>query len=368
MEYVVRKAIRMLYWNRWISLLMVGEMALGMSVFVYSANLSASLKAEERRLGGQEMDMALEISVKNNREVQEEPSLTLRDYGELQEITGGKTFLLVDIPQFFMDAEASYEFSLVLVDYEILGLEEGCSYWGAETEEALAVGMNPVPGLQVCRMPKQFPKEYLGKSYWGNCVVAPIAYMEEMAGEIAPGFIHAVWDSAEFPDASRVSGQVEEYLQKEHGDQYVYRVYLPEAELRNNSEKVKVSIRVLSHAGILILAVFFVGILSIFQLLFERRKSGYGVCLACGASHKQILAEIFTEIALMNLAGTALGVAAGWIATYGLDAGIMIGGIKVRGSFAVAGIAFAVCAAVTAAVVFAVYVKLAGRKIVEQIQ
>ena len=66
----------------------------------------------------------------------------------------------------------------------------------------------------------------------------------------------------------------------------------------------------------------------------------------------------------MNLAGTALGVAAGWIATYGLDAGIMIGGIKVRGSFAVAGIAFAVCAAVTAAV----YVKLAGRKIVEQIQ
>ncbi len=28
----------------------------------------------------------------------------------------------------------------------------------------------------------------------------------------------------------------------------------PEAELRNNSEKVKVSIRVLSHAGILILA------------------------------------------------------------------------------------------------------------------
>ena len=94
MEYVVRKAIRMLYWNRWISLLMVGEMALGMSVFVYSANLSASLKAEEMRLGGQEMDMALEISVKNNREVQEEPSLTLRDYGELQEITGGKTFLM----------------------------------------------------------------------------------------------------------------------------------------------------------------------------------------------------------------------------------------------------------------------------------
>ena len=47
MEYLVRKAIRMLYWNRWISLLMVGEMALGMSVFVYSGNLSASLKAEE---------------------------------------------------------------------------------------------------------------------------------------------------------------------------------------------------------------------------------------------------------------------------------------------------------------------------------
>ncbi len=70
----------------------------------------------------------------------------------------------------------------------------------------------------------------------------------------------------------------------------------------------------------------------------------------------------------MNLAGTALGVAAGWIATYGQSAGIMIDGIKVRGSFVVAGIAFAACAAVTAVEVFAVYVKLAGRKIVEQIQ
>ncbi len=368
MEYVIRKAIRMLYWNRWISLLMVGEMALGMSVFVYSGNLSASLKAEEMRLEGQEMDMALEISVKNDQEVQDEPSLTLRDYRELQKITGGKTFLLVDIPQFFVEAEASYEFSLVLADYERLDLEEGCSYWGAETQEALAVGMNPVPGLRIRQMPEQFPKDYLEKNDWANCVVAPIAYMEEMAGEIAPGFIHAVWDSAEFPDAGRVSGQVEEYLQKEHGSQYVYRVYLPEAELRNNSEKVKVSIRVLSHAGILILAVFFVGILSIYQLLFETRKGGYGVCLACGASHKQILAEIFTEIAAMNLAGTVLGVAAGWIATYGLDVGIMIGGIKVRGSAAVAGIAFAACAAVTAFVVFVVYVKLAGGKIVEQIQ
>lgn len=368
MEYVIRKAIRMLYWNRWISLLMVGEMALGMSVFVYSANLSASLKAEEMRLEGRRMDMALEISVKNVQEVQDEPSLTLKDYRKLQEITGGKTFLLVDIPQFFVDAKASYEFSLVLADYAILDLEEGCSYWGAETEEALAAGMNPVPGLRIRRMPKQFPGEYLEKSYWDHCAVAPIAYMEEMAGEIAPGFVHAVWDSAELPDAGRLSGQIEEYLQREHGGQYVYRVYLPEAELKNNSEKVKVSIRVLNHAGILILAVFFVGILSIFQLLFERRKGGYGVCLACGASHKQILAEIFTEIAVMNLAGTVLGIAAGWIATYALDAGIMIGGIKVRGSFAVAGIAFAACAAVTAFVVFAVYVRLAEGKIVEQIQ
>ena len=75
MEYLVRKAIRMLYWNRWISLLMVGEMALGMSVFVYSGNLSASLKAEEMRLERQEMDMALEISVKNDQEVQSEPFL-----------------------------------------------------------------------------------------------------------------------------------------------------------------------------------------------------------------------------------------------------------------------------------------------------
>ena len=368
MEYVVRKAIRMLYWNRWISLLMVGEMALCMSVLVYSVNLSASLKAEEMRVVGQEMDMALEILEKNNREVRDEPSLTLRDYKELQEITGGKTFLLVEIPQFFVDAETFYEFSLVLADYEILGLEEGCSYWGAETEEALAAGMNPVPGLLVRQMPKQFFEEYLGMSYWENCVVAPIAYMEEMAGEIAPGFIYAVWDSAEFPDADRVSGQVEEYLRKEHGEQYVYRVYLPEAELRNNSEKVKVSIRVLSHGGILILAVFFVGILSIFQLLFERRKRGYGICLACGASHKQILAEIFTEAALMNLAGTAIGVLAGWIATYGLDVGIMIGGIKVQGSFAAAGIALAACAGVTAVVVLVVYVKLARGKLVEQIQ
>lgn len=369
MEYMVRKALRMLYWNRWISLLMAAEMTLGMSIFVYSANLLYSLKTEEKRLQEQERDMVLEISVRDGGQEQAEPALTLEDYGKLQTLTEGKTFLYIAVPQFFVIAENNYEFSLVLADYEQLGLEEGYSYWGKDLKEAMYAGINLIPELQNRQTP-----DYLNQKIWKtqtneitlkDCAVGPITYMEQIPDEISSGFIHVEWDSAELSDAEGIAEQVETYLKAEHGEQYNYRVYLPELDLKNNSYKVKNSIQVLNKAGVLMLMVFLTGMFSIFQLLFERRREGYGVCQACGAEQKQILMEIFIEIALVNFVGTVLGNVIGWTATYYLDVGIMTGYIKVHGSLRTVLLGLALCFIMTSGVTGIIYTKLARTKIIK---
>lgn len=369
MEYMVRKALRMLYWNRWISLLMAAEMALGMSIFVYSANLLYSLKTEEKRLQEQERNMVLEISVRDGGQGQAGPALTLEDYRKLQILTEGKTFLYVAIPQFFVIAENNYEFSLVLADYEQLGLEEGYSYWGKDLEEVMYAGINLIPELQNRQMP-----DYLNQKIWKtqtneitltDCAVGPITYMEQISDEISSGFIHVEWNSAELSDAEGIAEQVEEYLKAEHEDQYNYRVYFPEMDLKNSSYKVKISIQVLNKAGVLMLMVFLTGMFSIFQLLFERRREGYGVCQACGAERKQILLEIFIEIALVNFIGTVLGNVIGWIATYYLNVGIMTGDIKVRGSLRTVLWGLAFCVMMTIGVTGIIYAKLARTKIIK---
>ena len=125
---------------------------------------------------------------------------------------------------------------------------------------------------------------------------------------------------------------IEEYLNKMHGEVYSYRIYSPEIDLKNNGYKVKQSIRVIMQAGILFLIAFLGGMISIFELLFNHRKKAYGISLACGADYRTVFYEMFAEVALLNGIGMFIGIGIGYIVTYFVDMGIMIGYIKVEGS------------------------------------
>lgn len=71
------------------------------------------------------------------------------------------------------------------------------------------------------------------------------------------------------------------------------------------------------------------------------------------------------EIALMNGIGTFLGVVIGYIATYYMDIGLMIGYIKVQGSPMAFVISLCICCFITIVVSGMNYKRLKRKKIIE---
>ena len=118
MKYTIAKMFQILRHNRWVSILMIIEIALGMSVFTYSLNMFFSLSREKENQKNQERDLVLEISGGEGMNDIEKQAFTLKDYEKVDEITDGQTFLYVVLPQFYSYKNENYEFVMILVDYK----------------------------------------------------------------------------------------------------------------------------------------------------------------------------------------------------------------------------------------------------------
>lgn len=125
MKYTIAKMFQILRHNRWVSILMIIEIALGMSVFTYSLNMFFSLSREKENQKNQERDLVLEISGGEGMNDIEKQAFTLKDYEKVDEITDGQTFLYVVLPQFYSYKNENYEFVMILVDYKKLDLKNG---------------------------------------------------------------------------------------------------------------------------------------------------------------------------------------------------------------------------------------------------
>lgn len=180
-----------------------------------------------------------------------------------------------------------------------------------------------------------------------------------------PAYIHMEWNSKELENKDQMLKNIEEYLNKMHGEVYSYRIYSPEIDLKNNGYKVKQSIRVIMQAGILFLIAFLGGMISIFELLFNHRKKAYGISLACGADYRTVFYEMFAEVALLNGIGMFIGIGIGYIVTYFVDMGIMIGYIKVEGSIVSFIASISVYLLITIIVSGKSYIKIKQRKVIE---
>lgn len=369
MNYILRKVFHMLNYNRWISILMIAEIILGMSVFTYSLNLFYSLSREEMSRKEQERDLVLEIVSRDMNEDSDEQAFNIRDYERLQDITDGKTFLYIVLPQFHVIGDEICEFDLLLVDYKKMGLEDGATYWGNDVQQYMDQNVNPVSELQSKKMPEKLNrmewKSESGEIQLKNCVLAPITYMETLQETISSGGIHAEWRTEDMNHPEKVIRKIEQYLNKEHGDVYGYRVYSPEIDLENHAKHTKTSIQIINKAGLLFLTVFFFGLTAIYQLHFEHREELYGISLAYGARYGQLFLEMFLEILLLNSIGTIIGIVIGYLVTYHIDFGIMIGGIKVQGDWRTIFSAAGLCIVISASVTVMIYRKLKDRKIIE---
>lgn len=265
---------------------MIIEMILGMSVLVYAMNMYSSLVKEERR-ANQSRDLCLEISGFNEKMLSETVALTIQDYEKIQKISSGKTFFYIALPEFYVANDKNYEFTMILADYDKLGLKKGYCYWGSNKEsiEDIFTISEMVPRKMPTRINEQSWKTEVENIELKNCVIVPVEYMEQIEQKIEPAYIHMEWNSKELENKDQMLKNIEEYLNKMHGEVYSYRIYSPEIDLKNNGYKVKQSIRVIMQAGILFLIAFLGGMISIFELLFNHRKKAYGISLACGADY-----------------------------------------------------------------------------------
>ena len=327
MKYIFERAMQMIRWNKWISILMVIEIIVGSSVFTYSLNLHYSLKKEEKRIDIQERNLILEITGKDSISGESILAMTLDDYLYIQKLTEGKTFCYIAIPQFKISNGEIEEFRLILT-----------------TEEQ-------------SEFHKIFPSE--------NLKFVSIEEMEKYKDEIAPAYIHMEWKETELGDGESVCREIESYLETLHGDYYDYRIFSPQIELHNNTAKVKESIGAINKVGGLFLCIFFVGMISVYQIIFHNRREMYGICQACGATNRQLFQEVLSEVMFLNITGMLIGILMAMAATKYLDFGIMIGDVCVENSlYSVLTVAI-VCGVMIISITLMLYRKIRNRQVVE---
>ena len=339
MEYVIKRVLYRLRWNWWLSMLIVIEIAMGISVFTYSSNLHYSLVKEENKVKEQKRDLVLEILSKEE-DAEENVALTWQDYKEIQQLSEGEAYIYIGIPGFYSTSDKNYNYTVLLVDYEKANLEKTSSYWGSNVQELMNQELLVDLELQNKTLPETLDK-------------------------IASSWIHIEWNSTKMKNVEETIEKVETYLTAAHGDYFSYRIYYPEIELRNNSEKTRTSIQAISKASELFLVMFFVGMLLIFHLLFEHRKETYGISMACGANRGQLFKEIFVEILILSGVGTIVGSGIGVLLTYHLNLQIMIEYIEVVGDFRTILWNIMICFVISFVISMTVYRKLRRERIVQ---
>lgn len=368
MGYRVERIFFRLRWNWWVTLLMITEIAVGICVYTYSSNLQYSLEKEESQLKLQERDMVLEILSKEEKTIVEEMALTLQDYNEIQKISREKAYIYISIPGFYMINDKDYNYKLLLIDYKLMDLEDTSAYWGSNLQDLMGQDLLSGFELQNKKMPKELDNEVwkteTEEIALRNCILLPLAYMKECPEDIEPAWIHVEWNSHKLENPEKIKEAIEQYLITAHGDFFNYRIYYPEIELSNNSEKVKTSIQAIHKAGVLFLLMVYVGMTIIFHLIYEHRKEAYGVSLACGANGKQLFKEILGEIFILNGMGTLIGSCAGVFITYYLDLQIMIGNIEVVGDYRTILLEIMICCIISVVISISIYHRLMHEKII----
>lgn len=336
MKYIFSKVFKMLKWNKWISAILIIELIVGMSVFTYALNLSFSLKKREAENKKLKYDVTLQAMTKDGVAARNN-IFEAEDYNQIQKFADEKAFVYIAIPQIIPYENEIIEYTVLLMDYKIMDLQDGYFYYGRTTYNQVDNINFSFPMLEKHRISDSLDVKQLRTEdqiiKYADSVIVPMNYMDEadFENEITSGALHIELNSREYNEISQVSEDIVSYMSQKYGDEHSFAMSSPQIDLQNNARGVKISIETLNKAGTLIMLIFFVGVVSIFQLLMTQREKGYGVCVACGATAKQISLEMGVEILFLCMVGSVAGCILGFIATYYLDMGIMISVVKVTG-------------------------------------
>lgn len=396
MGYIFRKVWVKIIHHKAIYFLLIIEMTVAMSMYVYSCNLSFSIQEKEENFQSLEIDRLLKISVKEGESATEELPINTKDYEYIQKLSGEHAFFSIDIPDIIILKGQVIDYHILFLDFEKYGLNSECAYMGAHVQNMIKEdggqfsmdfislsGTNivlnsetsPQSNFKIKNLPDKLENENLGSAISDknivltDAVLLPITEMESLFRVMSPssGEFRLEIKLANSSDADYTQKSIVQYLFEEHGAYYDYKFYDPLSELQNDTYKIKLDINAVNKIGMLLLVTLFVASISIFRILFGKRERELGICQACGAGIKHIMVEIILEVFVVCLAGTILGCLGGFILTYNSTSS-MSGIVQMTGHFKTVGISLAVCTLITSVVAIATIQKFYFKNTIELIR
>ncbi len=149
---------------------------------------------------------------------------------------------------------------------------------------------------------------------FSNTIFLPIEeFSQYQSSIIGTAYLYVSTDNENTDQIQTFLNEIVQYLNQEHPS-FRYRYtddlqYLQDANtgVIRNVQLIRVV------AGLLLVIVAF-GFLGLFMLLAKKRQRSFAIAIMCGATIRQIIAELFIEVMTLMFAGTCLGIVIGGFA------------------------------------------------------
>ncbi|MEG0227671.1 MAG: hypothetical protein RR683_03055, partial [Lachnospiraceae bacterium] len=256
MEYIFSKAFKMLKWNKWISAILIIELIIGMGVFSYALNLSFSLKKKEAENKKLKYDVTLQAMIKDGTTAGRN-IFEVEDYKQIQEIADEKAFIYIAMPQIIPHENKILEYTVLLMDYKIMGLQDGYFYYGKNAYNQNDNINFSFPMLEKHKMPGSLDTKRLQRGNqiikYADSVIVSMNYVDEadFENEITSGALHIELNSRECNEITQMTKDIVSYMSHKYGDEYSFEMSSPQIDLQNNAKGVRVSIEMLNKTGVL---------------------------------------------------------------------------------------------------------------------
>lgn len=359
MPYLLHKVGLMLKAKLWIVLLIIIEMATGVSFLVYSMNLFYSLDETRTAILEQNNDVEVKIYTNEGGEKDQEIApFNLADYQYLKEIFHGDVIFYIKNKELCFYQGNMKEYNSYIVDFNSLGLDGTKVFLGREvisnlvheedieffnkdvhySEEEIRIG-NAENGFitlgtqaltsdELDLLKKTIDKEMDDiSSIVYPLETIPVFQLSEDFGS-AYYNIHVKNTEPKYLEGDILKAS--EYLHGKYSSLFRYHFIKPQANFEFTSEDIRRTERVVKMVGLSLLAIIIVGEALIFKMIYNKRRQSFAVSEAFGARRIHIWEEQFLEVFIVICIGSVIGIVIGFILTplLGVD---FIGRIALKG-------------------------------------
>ncbi|NLY08603.1 MAG: hypothetical protein GXZ11_01685 [Tissierellia bacterium] len=350
MSFLIHKLFLMIRAKKWIYILLILEIAVGVGMLSFAFNIFFSLQAKKTEILKYNRDIVIDVSKYENTE-DEDLEYSFEDYVAISKIIDGDVIFKSFFNQSFIKDGTITEFPSFLVDFEKLGISNDVVYFGDKAYEFLfknedygqiddfieytdlkvllnSDSQNPMV-FKTDLIPINSEEEL--KTIVGNetintdkIILFPIYLLPEFqssgqgCGKCVMEFVNLNKDTI-----NEDIQKIQNYFIKNKSSNTRYNITKPMVNFEYSIAHIRKISDMVKCVGLLLMLIIYLGQGLIFDMIYRKRHSSIGISLACGLNPINNYIELFGEILLINLTGMVSGLAIGYVATRLIGPGIM---------------------------------------------